>query len=421
MSSLERRHRGVLAVILTVWSVVSWAQAPVSQPPATPQQRAGQLPPLPVTQIDPRDVTLDSPRRLTLTFSEPRPIREILQLLVRGTPFSLAIEPDVDGQFVGELKQLTLREALTTLLSPLGLDFSVQGTVISTFRRRPEMRTFDLDVLNVQRGWQRSVGSGPNGGAGTLTASAPPDDVFAEVAAGIRTLLSESGSVHVDRLAGLAQVSDFPERLDRVGSYLETLHVRSSRQVRVEGRVLEVTLTSGASIDWRAVREKVGLPLDAQNASLGADIQAIQAAIAGQGDIRVIGAPDVTTMNNEPAIMRAGTPGVALLTLTVIPQISADGLVQLSVSPSWEEHREDAARKGEPTTHVMEADTVARVLDGNTVVLSGLLRSRAVMKKASGLSALFNTQQKQSAQAELIVLLRPTIVSPGAFAGGTKD
>ena len=220
--------------------------------------------------------------------------------------------------------------------------------------------------------------------------------------------------MHVDRLAGVAQVSDFPERLDRVGSYLETLHVRSSRQVRVQGRVLEITLTSGASIDWRAVRETLGLPRDSPNAGLGADIQAIQTALAAQGDVRVVGAPDVTAMNNEPAIMRAGTPGVALLTLTVIPQISADGLVQLSVSPSWEERR-DPSRKGESTSRVAEADTVARVLDGSTVVLSGFLRSRDVMKKATGLSALFNTQQKETAQAELIVLLRPTIVSPGAF------
>src|SRR5690349_4754294 len=89
--------------------------APSTAPRPAPQG-------LPVTQLDPGSAaaTLDSPRRLTLTFSEPRAIQEVLRLLVAGTPFSLAIDADVAGTFRGDLKQLTLREALTTLLTPLG-------------------------------------------------------------------------------------------------------------------------------------------------------------------------------------------------------------------------------------------------------------------------------------------------------------
>ncbi len=91
------------------------AQAPPAPPPI---QRPAATQGLPATQMDPgaAATTLDSPRRLTLSFSEPRPIAEVLRLLVAGTPFSLAIDPDVTAAFRGELKQLTLREALTTLL-----------------------------------------------------------------------------------------------------------------------------------------------------------------------------------------------------------------------------------------------------------------------------------------------------------------
>src|SRR3954462_2286012 len=69
---------------------------------------------LPVTQLDPGAfvATLDSPRRLSLQFSEPRPLPEVLRLLMEGTPFSLAMDADVTGTFRGELKQLTLRDAL---------------------------------------------------------------------------------------------------------------------------------------------------------------------------------------------------------------------------------------------------------------------------------------------------------------------
>ena len=74
----------------------------------------------------------------------------MLSLLTAGTPFSVSIDADATGSFRGELKQLTLREALTAMLAPLGLDFDVRGTVIRVQRRQLETRLFDLNVLNVQ-------------------------------------------------------------------------------------------------------------------------------------------------------------------------------------------------------------------------------------------------------------------------------
>ena len=399
-----------LIAAATIWTTIVCARGAVAS-----AQRP-ELPPLPATQLDQGQVTLDSPRRLTLTFAEPLPIHEVLDLLVSGTPFSLALDPNANGRFTGELKQLTLREALTTLLSPLGLDFSVQGTVINVFRRRPETRVFDLDVLNVKRGWQRGL----SGGGSTLTAEAPGDDVFAGIGTGIRSLLSDSGDVHIDARAGIATVTDFSERLDRVASYLEAIHIRSSREVHLQARVLTVALRNAASIDWRAVRTTLGLPSDSIEAGLPADVDAVQAAIVAQGNVSLIGAPDVIALNNEPAIMRAGTPGEALFTLTVIPQISADGLIQLSISPSWDQLAGERPSKSTSVTRVSDADTVARVRDGSTVLLSGFLRSEDVTNQASGLGALFSAPQHTTMHAELVVLIRARIVTPAATAAGSR-
>jgi type II secretory pathway component HofQ len=419
MSASRRAHfvrcAAVVAMAATGPVVVS---AQTGGGAVQPGAQAGQLPSLPVTELDQRDVSLDSPRRLTLTFAEPRPIHEVLQLLVRGTPFSLQVEPNADGVFTGELKQLTLREALTTLLTPLGLDFSVQGTVISVFRRRTETRAFDLDLVAVKRGWDRTVGPGGTGGDGTLTASAAPDDPFDGITAGIKTLLSESGVMHVDRRAGLAEVTDYPDRLDRVGSYLEALHVRRTREVHLEGRVLEVALTDHAAIDWGAVRERLGLARASIDAGLGADLSAVQTALAAQGNIRVLSAPDMLAMNNEPAIVRGGSPDASLITLTVIPQISADGVIQLSLSPAWDAHVTTGVDGQD--ARVTDADTMARVRDGSTVVVSGFLRSQDVTAKATGLSALFSVRQRKTARVELVVLLRATIVAPRALRSGSR-
>jgi type II secretory pathway component GspD/PulD (secretin) len=363
-------------------------------------QASGQPPPrlaqpgLPVTRLETGAGSLDSPRRLSLAFAEPRPIEEVLALLVAGTPFSIAIDSNVEGSFRGELKDLTLREALSTLLDPLGLDYLVRGTVIRVTRHRTEMRQFDVNLLAVQRGLARTTGAE----GGLLSSTVPAEDVFASIAVGVRSLLSPDGRAHVDRRAGLVQVTDYPERLDRVAIYLEALQLRSGRQVRLEARVLEVTLRSAAAIDWRAVREKLGLPNDIPQAGLAADPSALQAALGEQGDVRVLSAPDVTAMNNEPALVRMVTPGVSSLTMTVVPQIAADGIVQLSVSHALEE------RIGSGATSAVETDTVARVANGSTVMVGGLIRS--VPATGSGRS------RTPPSRAELVVLLRANIVAP---------
>ena len=394
-------------------------QVPVQQPSSAPQRPVSQggppLPPLPATQIDTTAVAaaLDAPRNLTLTFVEPRPIDEVLRLIVSGTAFSLAIDSDVSGAFRGELRDLTLRQGLTTLLTPLGLEFAVDSTVLRVTRRRTETREFDLNVLNVRRELQRTTGSS----AASLTSTVPGDDVFTGIGEGVQALLSESGRVHVDRRAALATVTDFPDRLERVAMYLETLQTRSAQQLRLQAQAFEVTLKTGAaSIDWRAVRQNLGLPADAPMAGLVSDLSALRAALLLQGDIRQLWSPEVTTINNEPALLRIDTPGVASLTLTVIPQISSDGVIQLAVMHTWEERggeHKEGFMKSTPVQRITEADTVTRLASGSAVLLSGLLRPVQIPKQATGAAALFGAQPKREGSAELVVVLRPTIVTTG--------
>ncbi|HMC75661.1 MAG TPA: hypothetical protein VKH34_00965 [Vicinamibacterales bacterium] len=393
----------------------------VAQGPASPARPAGgQLPPLPATQIDERDAaaSLDGQRGLSLSFLEPMPIGEVLRLLVEGTPFSLAIDHEVTGSFRGELKRLTLREALTALLAPLGLDFEVQGTVIRVMRHRIETRQFDLNLLTVRRALQRSAVNAD--GSATIATTVGAEDVFAGIEAGVRSLLSEGGRVHVDPRSGLALVSDFPERLDRVGLYIETLQSRSARQVRLEARVFEVTLRDQASIDWGLVRERLGLARNAPEAGILADPVALRTALASQGEIQDLWAPEVTTMNNEPAMVHIAAPGSSSLTMTVVPQISADGIVQMSISHAWDEHdgdrKEGFLKASTPLMRRTGADTVTRVMDGHTVMIAGLTRPKDVTKPATGMAGVFGTSSKEKGRAELVVLLRPTVVGAGTAA-----
>lgn len=402
------------------------------QDPATQAAAAGQvspprsaaLPPLPATAIDDRQpgANLDGPRRISLTVPRPMPLGELLLLLVNGTPFSLVDGDAVSGAtFIGDLKDLTMRQAIEAVLFPRALDYDVSGTLIRVFPRKTTTRLFNVNYPNTRRSLVREVRS-PSGvsqqDSSAILSSSAQSDLFEELEKGVQSLLSASGRMHVDRTAGLVQVTDFTDRLDQVGVYVEVVQLRAARQVRIDAEVFEVGLADGgaASIDWRAPAIRSATVTRTATATglasiASTDIDALKKAIAQQGTISAIASPQVLAMNNEPAIMRFGSTAanadssarqpIEGLTLAVVAQISADGIVQMHLAPSYTSR---TARSPSAALRINETDTLVRVQDGETVVLSGFLSEREGPGSGSSPSAT------QMTRSELVILLTPTIV-----------
>ena len=125
-------------------------------------------------------------------------------------------DPAIGGTFIGELKNVTVRQALgadpAAARSRLPLD--------GTFDPRVQARAGDA-ALRSQLPRDRRARDSARWVA-TTPVAAPASrrstkaDVFEDLANGVRTLLTERATFNVDRKAGLLQVTDFPERLDRV-------------------------------------------------------------------------------------------------------------------------------------------------------------------------------------------------------------
>ena len=123
-------------------------------------QAPAQLPILPLTQLDERSLAADLDNKaFTLTFAQPVPIRDLLLLLVRGTTLSMIPDPEIGGAFIGELKNVTVRQALGLILPPVGLDYAVDGSFIRVFHRAAETRLFDLNYAATERAGSTSVAS----------------------------------------------------------------------------------------------------------------------------------------------------------------------------------------------------------------------------------------------------------------------
>jgi len=455
------------------------------------------LSPIAVSQIEEgrRSDAMEQP--LSLSFAEPVGIRELLMLLVRDTNISVVPDSDIDGTFTGELKNVTLRQALDLILRPKGLDSTFSDNVLRVTRRQVETRLYHINYVSTRRSGSRgssangqgagsntnngsSAAAGNSGAAGTggtgggfgggqATVSGTDfGDVFDEMALGIQTLLSEAGRFNMDRKAGLVQITDYPMNLDKVAVYIEAYENRTLRQVLIVAKILEVELREdfSAGIDWATVLRSAGNAVTltqrlapTRNSSaftMGVkinDFAGLLEAFAGQGRINVMASPRVMAMNNEPAIFRAGTQDVFFVTtsqtdattgqilqtvvtpqaitegvvLSVTPQISGDGIIHMNISPTITQRTGTAtSRLGDqvPIVSVRETDTLVRVHEGETIVISGLMSDAVshdttkvpVLGDIPLVGGLFRREEKAKRKVELVVLLTPTILSPGEIA-----
>ena len=239
------------------------------------------------------------------------------------------------------------------------------------------------------------------------------------------------------RKAAVLEVTDYADRVDRIGLYLEALQTRAARQVSIQAKVIEVELNDefSSGIDWtlllRRAGDSVSLMQDAPPSGGTRpftavfninDFAGLLTALAGQGRVNVMATPQVNVLNNEPAVMRVGKQDVFFRTtsqvdttgrtvhttveplaivegvlLGVTPQISGDGTITLSITPSLTERTGQAvSRFGDtvPILSIREADTLVRVHENETVVIAGLMGTRAKRK------------------TDLVILLTSTVVAP---------
>ena len=376
-----------------------WAQAPQPRP----------MPLLPLTQLDERAVAADFDNRtFSLAFAQPVPIRDLLLLLVRGTSLSVVPDPDLAGTFIGELKNVTVRQALDFILRPLGLSYRIDGQVVRVFAREPETRIFDLNYIAAARTSSTTVSG--DGALGTVAAlsTTSSTDVFDDLTNGVRSLLSQTATFNVDRKAGLLQATDFPERLDRVSLYLDAVQDRVHRQVQIDGLVVEVELNDekAKGIDWTALAAQLsGSSASGQRPATRRSLTGLRVTdsarlltlLAEQGTVTTLASHRLLTMNNEPALVRS-----EVVVFSVTPQISSDAVVTLSVSPIVK------------APIVAESDMLARVVDGETLVVSGFTRDRETRERRAvgrtggwfGRSTVVTRKR-----VEVVILLTPRIAT----------
>ncbi len=250
-----------------------------------------------------------------------------------------------------------------------------------------------------------------------------------------------------------------PADWEIVQAALEALDLRPL-QVVIEVLITEVSYSNDLDIGvgLYAQRETTGswgmldLPTRAAEqsdtflftvASLGSvDIEASLAALAANGEVHILSRPVILAQNNQAARIIVGSqqpfiqssqllPGDVTGTpyqtvqyrevgtvLNILPTINEDGYVNLAVTQEVSSATEET-QFGAPVISTREAETQLLAMNGQTVVLGGLVDRQVemvrsgipILKDIPILKYLFSTTRERYGSSELFLFLTPYIVA----------
>jgi MSHA type pilus biogenesis protein MshL len=336
---------------------------------------------------------------------------------------NIIFDQDVAGTVNVEFRNLTLEQALNAILDPIGLGWVEGDGVIRIVRQIT--RTYHVDYLKAARSGSASMSSSSTGSGATGSNSISKSDMvdfWADLQKELTSLLAKSnaeegqrsqtplpagqmaisatpvqqveGRITMDKISGTVVVTTSPRLIKAVDSFMTSVLQGINRQVYIEVRILDVTLTDDNSfgIDWSRVQIGQSMILSTVGAAGGGNIisataagtqalpgtgflgynktmgdtsavQSIAAAIRAlqqQGTVRMLSQPRIRTLNNQPAVMKVGTDRTFYsknmvitsnaggnltsttytptqvtegIVLSVTPQISDDKMISLDVMP----------------------------------------------------------------------------------------
>ncbi|MCL1068473.1 pilus (MSHA type) biogenesis protein MshL [Shewanella olleyana] len=399
--------------------------------------------------------------------------------LVQGTPLSVAVHPDVTGTISISLNGVTLSEVIKVVEDIYGYEVSREGRILRIFPSGMRTETYPLNYLYMEReglsltsvssgrisdnndnsnsnsnsnnnSSNNSSSSSNNSNSsnndssdntnGTFIRSTTKTNFWGELEKTLVSIIGSSGGgrqVVVTPQAGLVTVRAYPDELRQVSTFLNKAETHLQRQVILEAKILEVTLSDGyqQGIQWDNVLGHAGSTdinfgtspgsgLSDQITNViggvtsisltGTDFSTMISLLDTQGDVDVLSSPRVTASNNQKAVIKVGndeyfvtdvssttvagttpvtTPEVELtpffsgIALDVTPQIDAEGNVLLHVHPSVidvSEQVKEIKISGSTLelplaqSEIRESDTVIKASSGDVVVIGGLMKSENI-------------------------------------------
>jgi MSHA biogenesis protein MshL len=423
--------------------LIAAAMAGCATPPRAPTaiepnimselEKAGQR--KPAAQAQAVEAALLPPLRMEMPSAAGRPIEprfdlsvndapatQVFMSIVSGTRYSMLVHPSVSGSISVNLKDVNILEALESIRELYGFEYRIDGSRISIQPAGLQTRIYRVNYLTGQRTGTSDlrVQSGSVTDSAS-TASAPPQASLAapvpapgvpvpgSATGGITRALEssrvsmrqvsnfwtdlnaallaiigtgEGRTVVVTPQSGVVVLRAFPAELRAVEQYLRESRLAIERQVMLEAKIIEVTLSQAyqSGINWAAFRnasprivagqstnatgstqlvasgggdqtlQSGGQSIDPANrialtassalaaanpasAIFGIALQtsnfaALLQFLESQGSVQVLSSPRVATINNQKAILKVGTDQFFVTNVSTVTTTTAIGTQQ---------------------------------------------------------------------------------------------
>ncbi|MFA5276296.1 MAG: hypothetical protein WC417_05340, partial [Candidatus Omnitrophota bacterium] len=284
-------------------------------------------------------------------------LKTLLNKIGEVTGSNVVYDPEIDPNASVSLdaRDVPVWRALNTAFFPLSYGFKVKDNdliILSketrTFKLTlpPNTQTFSDTISN--ESWTKpdetTVSGNTNNnsnmnikvGARVFVESREEELSFwKDVELNLAKMISPSGKYSFNKLAGLVMVTDSPQALDKISRYIDLVNTETNKQILVEVKILEVTLSRENSfgIDWNAIYKNLGdikqvtlssnfaaqsivspglftLTATGPNDDSGtasSGLSALIKALQSQGRVEVVSQPKIMLLNNQAAMVQVGT------------------------------------------------------------------------------------------------------------------
>lgn len=355
---------------------------------------------MPPLAIEMPKATADLDPRFDLSVVDA-PAGQVFMALVSGTRYSMLLPPKLTGRITVNLKDVTLKEALDTLRDLDGYEYRVEGSRIFIEPNTLQSRVFQINYLTGRRVGSSDLrvtssaisgssagqvtGGSPTQPAGNVVGSRSSDDTsrvsttsdadfWRDLTRALTAIVgtADGRQVIVNAMSGVVVVRAFPADLRNVAHYLKATQLVVDRQVMLEAKIVQVTLSDNAQsgINWSlfgsgtpglnsgnptAIQAGVvaaGTTLNALSGSgtpsaltgvngtvtPGAFAGSVAASTLGQGmiglafqtknfaalisflqtqgHVAVLSSPRIATLNNQQALLKVGTDQLYVTNVT---------------------------------------------------------------------------------------------------------
>lgn len=388
-------------------------------------------------------------------------VKDALALFARNNELNIVPDTDIAGQVTVDFRNLTLEKSMEAILDTFGYYGEIDRGLIRVRKSRTEFFTVDY-VRLIRSGAGSSaatitsssgspggsgIGAQPsalgdratgNTGDGASVSISKTDSIkfWDELEEQLKSVLSPSGKLAINRMVGTIMVTDHKANVDRVATYLKQIKRALHLQVDLEAQIFEVVFDDEFhfGIDWQNVMASVekwaissggtavGIPssrlivdnpIGGRTPGRGAlslaitkdQTRVVIEALKEQGHLEVVSQPRIRTLNNQAAMVKVGTDkpffrktsfvtagtgpiqtttdvhvqGVTIGTvLSLTPQISEDGWITMDISPVITRLVDSVVGPEEstaPEVDIKQTSSLVRVREGTTVVIGGLIQN----------------------------------------------